>query len=241
MAGCLLLRAARYSAGIHSFGLPSSSDRKSVPRNHRWAETGPAQSTESVDWPARQKSARADPRCAHFRIQNQAAQPNNAPHRWNQRTRASVRAQQRSREPPRTTNSQRAPSSGLNKHVSRCGPRTTQNHGRQPRTRASPEEAAFRSRLSGGDSGRPGGARALYGARTRRARRGRRELRAGALERCGFTGGPSPSPRSLGRRRRPSPRAATAASVERPRLLSHGAQTVHVGRCFTKRADSRDC
>ena len=187
------------------------------------------------------KRARADRSAAQIRIQNQAAQPNNAPHRWNQRTRASLRAQQRSREPPRTTNSQRAPPSGLNKHVSRRGPRTTQNHGRQPRTRASPEEAAFRSRLSGGDSGRPGGARALYGARTRRARRGRRELRAGALERCGFTGGPSPSPRSLGRRRRPSPRAATAASVERPRLLSHGAQTVHVGRCFTKRADSRDC
>ena len=34
---------------------------------------------------------------------------------------------------------------------------------------------------------------------------------------------------------------ATAASVERPRLLPHGAQTVHVGRCFTKRADPRDC
>ena len=84
----------------------SSSGRKSAHRHHRCAETGPAQSTQSVDRPARQKSARADRTAAKIRIQNQAAQPNNAPHRWNQRTRSSVRAQQRSREPPRTTNSQ---------------------------------------------------------------------------------------------------------------------------------------
>ena len=101
--GCLFFNRADcfYSAGIYSFQ-PSSSDRKSVPRNHRWAETGLAQSIQSVDRPAGKKTRARRPLAAQIRIQNQAAQPNNAPHRWNQRTRASVRAQQRSREPPRT-------------------------------------------------------------------------------------------------------------------------------------------
>ena len=196
-----------------------ASGRKSAHRYHRCAETGPAQSTESVDWPARQKSARADPRCAHFRIQNQAAQPNNAPHRWNQRTRASVRAQQRSREPPRTTNSQRAPPSGLNKHVSRRGPRTTQNHGRQPRARAGPKAPSVRSCISGGDGGRPGGARALYGARTRCTCRGRRKLRPSLVARRRLPSSEGQSSGGICRRRRPSPRAPAAASVKRPRLL----------------------
>ena len=84
-----------------SFGLTSSSDCKS-PRNHRWAKTGLAQSIQSVDRPAGKKTRARRPLAAQIRIQNQAAQPNNAPHRWNQRTRASLRAQQRSREPPRT-------------------------------------------------------------------------------------------------------------------------------------------
>ena len=99
------LAACRTLASIIWFALALPGLHSSQ-RDQRWVETA-ARSPPGPCVGLRTKKTRAHQLCGCVISYSKPSRPNdNVPHRWNQQTRASVRAQQRPREPPRTTNSQ---------------------------------------------------------------------------------------------------------------------------------------